>query len=379
MDFTEIIRNFSSKVNDMKNTPLSEEATKMSLIVPFFQLLGYDVFNPSEFCPEYTADVGIKKGEKVDYAILINNNPIILIEAKPINSKLEKHSSQLFRYFVTTSAKFAILTNGIIYKFYTDLEESNKMDKTPFMEINLLNLNDNDIFQLTKFQRSSLNISEILDTASVMKYSMVFRKNIEQQLIQPSDDFVKLFLQPVYKGTKTQNIIEKFRPILKKSLNDFINDTVNNKIKFALENNSYSNYPAIITGDNDWESLTIIKDILKNVIDVNMITCKHTESYTAILIQNNPRKWICRLYFSSNQKYICIPDLNKKECKYILDNISNINDFSEELISVTKRYLETKQKSNNLLHTKWGTYEMQDNYTIKLTYGPRKDLRKTEN
>lgn len=182
-------------------------------------------------------------------------------------------------------------------------------------------------------------------------------------------------MQPVYKGTKTQNIIEKFRPILKNSLNEFINETVNKKIKFALENNGYSNYTATITGDNDWESLTIIKEILKNVIDINMITCKHTESYTAILIQNNPRKWICRLFFSSNQKYICIPDINKKECKYILDSISNIKDFSEKLVSATKRYIETKQKANDLLHTKWGTYEMPDNYTIQLAYGPRKDLK----
>lgn len=377
MSFTENIKLFATKVKDFRGSSLSEEATKMSLIVPFFQIMGYDVFNPSEFCPEYTADVGIKKGEKVDYAILINNKPTILIEAKPINSKLEKHSSQLFRYFVTTSAKFAILTNGVVYKFYTDLEETNKMDKTPFMELNLLNLTDNDILQLSKFQKNSLDVSEIIDTASIMKYSMAFKKYIEQQLINPTDEFVKLFLQPIYKGAKTQNIIEKFRPILKSSLNEFITDTVNNKIKFALENNGYSEYSTSVTDDNEWESLTIIKDILKNTIDIKLITCKHTESYTAILIQNNPRKWICRLNFSSNQKSISIPDSNKKEHKYILDSISNIYDYSEELITVTKRYIEpVLKKDTPLLRTKWGDYEMPENYSVQLAYGPRNDLNK---
>lgn len=376
MELTESLKQFSNRVQEVKNSIQTEEATKMSLIVPFFQLLGYDVFNPAEFCPEFTADVGIKKGEKVDYAILIEDKPIILIEAKPVNSKLEKHSSQLFRYYVTTAAKFAILTNGIIYKFYTDLEEPNKMDKNPFMEINLLNLNDNSINQIMKFQKNALDISDILDTASIMKYSMLFQKNIEQQLIQPSDDFVKFFLQPIYKGQKKQNIIEKFRPILKKALNDYINETVNNKIKLALGSNGFSSPATTLTTDSEWEALSIIKEILKNTIDVNKITYKHTESYTAILIQNNTRKWICRLAFSTTQKTILIPDENKKEQKYYLDNISNIMELSNEIITATKRYLEPKQKDNaTLLHTKWGTYEMPDNYTIKIPYGPRTDLK----
>ena len=102
MDFDENLKQLIKKIESIKDQIKTEEATKMSLIVPFFQLLGYDVFNPQEFCPEYTADVGIKKGEKVDYAILLNNEPIILIEAKAVNKKLDKHSSQLFRYFVTT-------------------------------------------------------------------------------------------------------------------------------------------------------------------------------------------------------------------------------------------------------------------------------------
>ena len=223
MDFKDTLKTFINRLEMLKDTVQTEEATKMSLIVPFFQLLGYDVFNPMEFCPEYTADVGIKKGEKVDYAILVKNEPVILIEAKSANRKLDKHSSQLFRYFVTTSARFAILTNGIVYKFYTDLEETNKMDREPFLEINLLNLKESQIAQLAKFKKECLNVVDILDSASLLKYNNLFRNYIELQFQNPTDEIVKRFLQPVYKGAKTQAVIEKFRPILKKALHDYLN------------------------------------------------------------------------------------------------------------------------------------------------------------
>lgn len=161
MSFEEKIHSFSARIPNLQNNISTEEATKTSLVMPFFQLLGYDVFNPEEFIPEFTADVGIKKGEKVDYAILINDEPVILIECKNINEDLTKHGSQLFRYFGTSAAKFGILTNGIIYRFYTDIEETNKMDKAPFLEINLLALKEYQIQELQKFQKENFDKNQI--------------------------------------------------------------------------------------------------------------------------------------------------------------------------------------------------------------------------
>ena len=162
MEFEEKLKEFVKKAENLKNFISTEEATKTSLIMPFFQLLGYDIFNPNEFIPEYVADVGIKKGEKVDYAIILNNSVTILVEAKSINENLQKHDSQLFRYFGTTTAKLAILTNGIIYKFYTDLEETNKMDITPFLEINILELKENDVVELKKFCKEIFDINILI-------------------------------------------------------------------------------------------------------------------------------------------------------------------------------------------------------------------------
>ncbi len=378
MDFKDTLKTFIDRLETLKDTVQTEESTKMSLIVPFFQLLGYDVFNPMEFCPEYTADVGIKKGEKVDYAILIKNEPVILIEAKAASRKLDKHSSQLFRYFVTTSAKFAILTNGIIYKFYTDLEETNKMDREPFLEINLLSLKDSQISQLAKFKKESLNVVDILDSASLLKYNNLFKNYIEQQFQNPSDEMVKLFLQPIYKGAKTQTVIEKFRPILKKALNDYMNERLNEKLQSAINSTNTTGSLEVepLTSEEEWNAFSLIKNLLKNTLDINKITYKCTESYTAILYNNNSRKWICRLILKNTQKTLILPDENKKEKRYTISNIEELSNYTDQLIDICNRYLHPVTSiPKELLHTKWGTYEMPSPYLINLAKGPRKDLK----
>ena len=142
MDFIDQVRALASRVSTAKDSVSTEEATKNAMIMPFIQLLGYDVFNPSEVTPELVADVGTKKGEKVDYAILRDGKPIMLFECKKAGGDLHiNHASQLFRYFHVTEARFAVLTNGLTYRFFTDLEKPNKMDEKPFFEFNILDFN----------------------------------------------------------------------------------------------------------------------------------------------------------------------------------------------------------------------------------------------
>lgn len=229
MDFNESIKQFSKRVESISNTISTEEATKMSLIVPLFQILGYDVFNPLEFCPEYIADVGIKKGEKVDYAIMEDGNPIILIECKSCSEQLDKHSSQLFRYFGTSTAKFGILTNGITYRFYTDLEESNKMDLVPFLELDITNIKDSEMNELKKFCKDSFDKDKIFSTAEELKFSSLIKGVLSSELESPSETFVRFILTDIYDGQKNQKVIEKFTPIVKKSFSSFINEIVNQK------------------------------------------------------------------------------------------------------------------------------------------------------
>lgn len=348
MDFAEQIKQFSKRILGLSDSLTNEEATKMSMIIPFFQLLGYDVFNPAEFCPEYTSDVGIKKGEKVDYAILSNGKPEILIECKWCGDNLTKHDSQLFRYFGVSPAKFAILTNGISYKFYTDLEESNKMDLTPFLEIDMKNLTDASINALKIFKKESFNKEDIFSAASELKYSGLIKEWIKEQLDDISDDFAKVILSDVYYGVKTQKILEKFKPIIKKSFNGYINDIVTQKISSALNDTTDTDnaeieevtpVSKIVTTEEELQAYNIICAILVENFDISKIHYRDTESYFGILFDNNNRKPICRLNLDTKKKQLMIPDDNKKFTRFYIESISDIYKYKNEIINSAMRYI----------------------------------------
>jgi hypothetical protein len=193
MDFKDSIKQIADRIEKLKNNMPTEEATKNALIMPFISALGYDVFNPLEVLPEMTCDIGTKKGEKIDYAILKDGEPIILIECKHWQEDLNLHDNQLLRYFNVSKAKFGLLTNGIIYRFYTDLAEKNKMDEKPFLEVNLLDLKDNQIEELKKFHKSYFDINTILSSANELKYTGELKSALVREFANPSTDFVKYF------------------------------------------------------------------------------------------------------------------------------------------------------------------------------------------
>ena len=363
MDFIDKIKQFSTRINTMKDNISTEEATKTSMIMPFFQLLGYDVFNPLEFVPEYTADFGIKKGEKVDYAIMDENNqPVILVEAKWCGEPLDKHASQLFRYFSTTPAKFGVLTNGIIYRFYTDLDESNKMDDRPFLEFDILNIKESLVPELKKFQKQAFDVEAITNSASELKYSSQIRQIFNQQLTNPDDVFVKYILSKVYDGLRTQKVVDSFRPIVKKAFAQFVNELINDRLKNALETEKIENekpeaeedVPSaasdtaegattkIVTTQEELESYFIIKSIIYPVLGEHDISYKDTQSYFNILLDNNTRKWICRLYLSEKRKMFVTPD----DEKYSLESVNDLYKYREQIETVVTNYLQKQEKAN---------------------------------
>lgn len=351
MDFSDKIKQFSKRIETLKGNLETEEATKTALIMPLFQMLEYDVFNPLEFVPEFTADVGTKKGEKVDYAILQDGKPVILIEAKGVNDKLTNHDAQLFRYFTATEAKFAILTNGIVYKFFTDLEEKNKMDEMPFLELNLLDIDDFKIAELKKFSKQTFDIDTIFSTASELKYTKLIKDYLNKEMQAPDDDFVRFIINSFYNGVKTQNVVDRFRPIVKKSLNQFVSDFMNDKIKTLLnENNDTEEVEeseivepvevsenGIVTTKEELEAFEIVKEILSEVVEPADITYKDVQTYFGVLYKGNIRKWICRLYLDK-KKSIVISDDDKNEVRYYIDNIEDIKQYADELKNSVKKY-----------------------------------------
>ncbi len=351
MDFKDQIKQLSERILKLKDNIQTEEATKNAFIMPFIQALGYDVFNPLEILPEYTCDIGIKKGEKIDYAVLKDGQPIILIECKHCDQNLSLHDGQLLRYFHVSKAKFGILTNGISYRFYTDLVDANKMDEKPFFEIDMLNLKDTQIEELKKFHKSYFDISKIVGTANELKYTNEIKIILNRELKEPSEPFVRFFTSQVYNGRVTASILEFFTELVKKSAAVYMSDIITDKFKSALNQQDEENKSdveksiavveeedKIVTTQEEMEAFYIVKAILRPNIDIDRVTFKDTQNWFNVLIDESIRKSVCKLYFNGKKKYIGILDENKKEVKSEINDINDIFNYSKQLLDAVEIY-----------------------------------------
>ncbi len=326
--------------------------------MPFIQSLGYDVFNPAEVIPEFVADLGIKQGEKVDYAILRNGQPTILIECKWHGSSLDVFNSQLFRYFHTTKAKFGLLTNGFEYRFYTDLVENNKMDEKPFFTFNITDLRDNQIEEIKKFHKNYYDHDTIVSTATELKYMNELKNLIHAELNTPSENFVRHFAKQIYSGAITAKVLEQFTNLTKKSTTHYINDLITDRLKSALAKEAdmqkleketealrpQVEEPKIVTTAEELEAFYIIKSILRNKIDVERIAYRDAQSYFSILLDDNNRKPICRMQLSGVKKYIFLFDEDRKGNKKEITGIDAIFGLADNLIKTVEN-LEAKPES----------------------------------
>ena len=367
MDFVEKIKNLSSQIEPQKDYAITEEATKHALVIPFIKTLGYNPYNLTEVVPEFTADVGTKQGEKVDYAIKKDDKVIMLMECKKCGSDISNsESSQLYRYFSTTEARIAILTDGIFYRFYTDLEETNIMDAKPFFEFNVLDVSQNVIDDIERFSKSVFNLEKVLDSAVDLKYTKLIKQVISDQLDNPCEDFVKFFLSYVYTGRKTNPIILQFNNIVKKALRQFLNDELNQRLKSIMntpekaddnienENgcNPYHNQSTnsdIVTTDEELQAFEIVKEIIKEIVDLERIGYKDTKYYMSILLDN--KKVICRFYFKVTKKLLAFPNKEKKYERVEIDNVEDISNYTVLLKQIVSNYcniLPMKEEFDNV-------------------------------
>ena len=354
MDLIDRIKDLASRIPNQIEHIQTEEATKNAFIMPFISALGYDVFNPTEVIPEFTSDIGTKKGEKVDYAIKKDDDIIILIECKWSGADLHQdQASQLYRYFSTTEARFAILTNGITYEFYSDIDEPNKMDSRPFFTFNILGFQDHQINELKKFTKSAFSLDDILTTASTLKYTGAIKKILEEELSNPSEPFVRFFASKIFDGRLTKPVIEQFTRIVKEARKQFINEKINERLKSALSANDSSKEEVspeeidessedsngIITTEEEIESYNIIKAILRETTDVKRVAMRDTKSYCGILLDDNNRKPICRFHFNYSQKYLGILS-QKKEERVSIECVDDIFKYAEQIKATVAEYEE---------------------------------------
>lgn len=359
MDLVDRIKEISTRIEKQKTHVQTEEGTKNAFVMPFIIALGYDVFNPSEVIPEFIADVGTKKGEKVDYAIKKDDNIIILIECKTIGTNLNhpENYSQLIRYFSITRTRFGILTNGIEYQFFSDLDNRHEMDKKPFFEFNISNFEEHQIEELKKFTKSSFDLENIISTANSLKYTGAIKKIFSDQLSNPlpDEDFTKYFVSKVYVGRITQSVLEQFSKIVKEALNQFLRERLNNSLKSALneaeksaqakqEEAKVKNLETedFLTTDAHLEGFHIIKAILRETIDIKRITLRNTKSYCGVLFDDNNRKPITRMYFNTSQKYISVFS-QKNEEKIPITDLNEIFKSSDRLKSTVLEYLSEQK------------------------------------
>lgn len=366
MDFIDQLQELATKASNICDLLQTEEATKNALVMPFIKILGYDIFDPTEVIPEFVADVGIKKGEKVDYAIQKDGKIIMLFECKHCGGDLNiKHASQLFRYFSVTESRIAVLTNGIVYRFFTDLEAPNKMDEKPFLEINLLELNHSLVAELKKLTKSAFNVDDLMTAAGELKYTQQIKKLLAEQLENPSDEFVKLVASKVFSGVMTPNRREYFSGIAKRAFRHLINEQIDLRLKSAMsetdgvetnfvsvevekdsvQEDESSRENLVETTEQELEGFYIVKSLLRDIVDPNRITHRDTQSYMGILLDDNNRKPLARLHFNRGQKYLGIFDENRKEERVPIENLDDIYQHAEKMRRVFAFY-ESESNDN---------------------------------
>ena len=376
MDLIDRLKAIAQQVEKLRSQIQNEQATKTAFIMPFIQAWGYDVFNPMEVHPEYTADLPGLKGEKIDYAICQEDNPIILMECKCCGENLKnpKHCSQLHRYFHATEAKFGVLTNGILYRFYTDTDKDNVMDDKPFFEFDILNFDESSLNELKRFSKSNFNPDELEDVARNLLYTKEIKRVISEQLSNPSPEFVKFFVSHVYSGRITAAVIEKFTEITKRSLKEYINEQIKERLESAIKNENLSSTAqtsqpndigggessegdreeddgddGIVTTTEELEAFYIIKSILREVIDTSRIQYKDTRAYFGINLDGKARQTICRLRFNEKTGHKSISILDnldpKKEAATNLKNLDQIYGMAEFLKAKVKHLTQDSYAS----------------------------------
>lgn len=361
MDLIDQLRSLGSRIATTKDLVQTEEATKNSMIMPFIQALGYNPFDPLEVTPELVADVGSKKGEKVDYAILRDSKPIIIFECKKSGAELNiNHAGQLFRYFHVTDARFGVLTNGIVYKFFTDLEQPNKMDEKPFFEFNILDFKDRDVDEIKKFAKSAFDVDTILTTANDLKYTRSIQQLLSAWVTNPSEELVRLVSADLIVGKRfTPAIKDQFTSITKRAFDQLISEKINQRLKVAMAPESapiapqiiktekQAAEPTVVTSPEELEAFYAIRAMLRDIVPSKRVFMRDAQSYCAVLLDDNNRKPICRLRFNNLSRLrVGIFSDNKEEEILDLASLDDIFNLEAKLKKTVNFYETTQSKSS---------------------------------
>ena len=310
MDFIDEVRARSARFQKRLEHPIeTEEATKTSFVLPFIQMLGYDIFDPVQVIPEFTADVGTKRGEKVDYALMRDGKPAVLVECKVLNSELDsKQVGQLLRYYTVTEATVGILTDGINYRFFGDTDENKVMDDTSFFDFNMLEFTEGQVRELKRFHRAEFDAEQIADVARELKYASLIKQLLANEFAEPSEAFLRFIVREVSDGNRriTSRVLATFRTLTQRAFAQFINDRIDARFKAAQDigrdtADESEEEPDFVQRELD--SLSIIKAIVAGTCNVRRVGLRSTKTYASVVLLReeglNPATFgeiICRLW-----------------------------------------------------------------------------------
>jgi hypothetical protein len=339
MAFEEDIQRHAEQVKGRLPHIKGEEATKQALVIPFLQLLGYDVYDPREVKPEYVADFAEKKSrgqmEKIDYAVCINGQPAIFIECKAADVAIGTADAQLSRYFnATPSVRVAILTNGVSFRVFTDLQQQNIMDEKPWLEFDVRNMKAAEIEAIKKFRKSDFVADQIVGLAEEMVYYNVLVNFVATQLREPGESFVRFVANEIPAvGRVTAKIVERLTPILKKAMQAAFVDHVARSFQPAQEQATTETAPpaptapasaattetkeGVVTTAEELECWGMISKIIKDARPEAVLQYRDSKTYFTV-IQKNVRKWFIRFGVEKPPYWIAFRHVKLEDVKRLL-------------------------------------------------------------
>lgn len=318
------------KLNDAIELCTNEAQTRKFLIEPFFHMLNYE---SNSLIPEYNADFGERVSQKIDYAILLNKKDTILVEAKKYGSKLtDKEAGQLNGYFNNTkNSKIAVLTNGIEYRFYSDVVAPNIIDSKPFFTFNISNYSELDLESLIRFDKRYIKVIEIVKSAQEIVFIESFENAFFKEIVAPSKDLLKII-------HKNMTFTSKFNDETQgKMINLFTSSFLKCMYDKKVLLESMSNTQGVITTELEIQAYHIIRTLLiqNKKIPKDRIAFRDFKSFFNICIDDSTKKVICKLVFNDSKMKFSI-DNNE----YLLENIDDLLKYKNELTNRTIALIE---------------------------------------
>jgi len=256
------------------------------------------------------------------------------------------------------------MTNGIAYKFFTDLEQPNKMDEKPFFEFNILDFKDKDVDELKKFAKSAYNLDNVLATANDLKYTRAIQNKIEEWMSNPPEEFVRLVSADLLAGKRfTPAAKDQFTAISKRAFEQLIGEKINARLKGAMTpdalpvlvasrsndpqqnpSETMASEPQLVTSSEELEGFYAVRAMLRDIVPSKRIFMRDAQSYCAVLFDDNNRKPICRLRFNNRQRLrLGIFKENKEEEVLPLESVDSIFDYRDRLKATVLAYIQNPE------------------------------------